>query len=329
MNKKRIVVIGGGTGTSVVLSGLKQTGKCELSAIVVVSDSGGSTGRLRDEFGFLPVGDLRQCLAALATGEHQEEVREVLLYRFSKGNGLAGHNLGNLILTALEDLKLTPGKAIETAGQIFRIDGNVYPITEENVNLVIEYGNGLIKIGESNLDDPKLGGQKIASIKLSPRASIYNKAAQAIRQADLVILGPGDLYGSLLPNTLVRGFKTTLRQSRAQFVYIVNLMTHFSQTHGMTASSHVDEVVRYTGRKPDIIIINSSPISQSVLKRYASQKEYPVKDDLLAKNGYCIVRSDCLSQIMAKPVEGDTIPRNLLRHDGQKLAKILLHCLPR
>lgn len=327
MLKATITVIGGGTGTSVVLSGLKQTRKCKLNAIVVVSDSGGSTGRLRDEFGFLPVGDLRQCLVALADGEFQEEVRDVLLYRFNKGNGLTGHNLGNLILTALEDLHQTPGKAIETAGRIFRIDGNVYPITERNVNLVIEYKNGLVKIGESNLDDPNLGGQKITAIKLSPRASLYKKAAKAIHEADLIVLGPGDLYGSLLPNTLVRGFKSTLRQSKARFIYIVNLMTHYSQTHGMSASDHIREVTRYCGRKPDSVIINTKPIPSAVLTHYASQKEFPVKDDVNRADGYHIIRQDCLSHIIIKSVEGDTTPRSLLRHDSRKLATILFSCL--
>ncbi len=327
MNKKRVVVIGGGTGTSVVLSGLKQAGVCDLTAIVVVSDSGGSTGRLRDEFGFLPVGDLRQCLAALADGKHQEDVRQMLLYRFNKGNGLSGHNLGNLIITALEDLKTSPGKAIETAGYIFRINGNVYPITEQNVNLVIEYKDGSVRIGEAHLDDPTLGGQIIKAIKLSPHAPIYYKAAQALKEADLIVLGPGDLYGSLLPNTLVRGFKPTLQRSKASFVYIVNLMTHYSQTHGMTASDHVRQVTKYCGRKPDIVIVNTGIISPKVQARYAQQQEFPVFDDLKDSSEYEIIRQDCISQVTTKQDINDLVPRSLLRHDSQKLATMLISLL--
>jgi uncharacterized cofD-like protein len=264
----KIVVVGGGTGTSVVLSALKQLPNVELTAIVVVSDNGGSTRRLRDEFGFLPVGDLRQCLAALADGDNQTAVRDLLLYRFHKGTGLAGHNLGNLILTALEDMKETPGKAIETAGQIFRIKGEVYPVTEEVVQLQITYQDGTTLVGEEFLDDAKLGGKTIATISLTPPAKLYEKAETALLEADHIILGPGDLYGSLLANAVVGGFAETLQKSKAEFSYIVNLMTHFSQTHQMTAADHVKMVTKYCGRQPDRIIMNRGDISPTVLAAY-------------------------------------------------------------
>jgi uncharacterized cofD-like protein len=327
MNRPHITIIGGGTGTSVVLSGLKHTQPCELTAIVVVSDSGGSTGRLRDEFGFLPVGDLRQCLAALAKGDHQEDIRSLLLYRFTKGEGLKGHNLGNLILTALEDIKSTPGKAIEAASCIFSTFGAVYPITEQAVDLVIEYRDGTIKIGEDTLDDQRLGGLKIRQVKLSPRASIYPQAKQALLTSDMLILGPGDLYASLLPNTLVRGFKTTLKKARAPFVYIVNLMTHYSQTHEMTAADHIREVTKYCGRKPDIVILNNQPVPKAILSAYAKQKEYPVIDDLDNDHGYQVIRDKLLSKIEVKQSKVDTVTRSLLRHDSHKLANVILSLL--
>ena len=325
--KKQITVIGGGTGTSVVLSGLKQyQDLCDLNAIVAVSDSGGSTGRLRDEFGFLPVGDLRQCLAALASGKHQQLVRDLLLYRFEKGNGLQGHNLGNLILTALEDLAETPAQAIEQASNIFRIKGKVYPISEDTVDLEIHYQSGKRLVGEHSLDDPTNGGQKITQINLKPPTKIYHKAATAIRDADLVILGPGDLYASLLPNTLAEGFVQALTASKGKFIYVVNLMTHYAQTHNYTAKDHLLEVERYSGRKPDIVIINNGEISRSLVKAYERAKEYQVIDDL-DENEYLVIRADLVSKVKVQQSANDLVPRSLLRHDSKKLAKAIINLL--
>lgn len=325
---RQITVIGGGTGTSVILSALKKLPQVKLSAIVVVSDNGGSTKRLRDEFGFLPVGDLRQCLTALADGVNQELVREILLYRFQKGTGLAGHNLGNLILTALEDLHSSPAQAIEVAAKIFRIRGTVLPVTEDVTQLKIEYADGTVLEGEDHLDDPKLGGKKITHISLNPPASLYPKAKQALLASQTIILGPGDLYGSLLPNTLAEGFKTALKESSGTFVYIVNLMTRFTQTHLMTAREHVEAVVKYAGRQPDVIILNTGIIPDQLLKKYAEQNELPVQDDLADWEKLHpqtkVIRGDFVSKVIAKPVAGDALERSLLRHDGEKLAAVLV-----
>lgn len=326
MNQHNIVVIGGGTGTSVVLSGLKEVPHCHLSAIVVVSDNGGSTRRLRDEFGFLPVGDLRQCLAALAGGNNQAAVRQLLLYRFNKGNGLEGHNLGNLILTALEDLARNPGEAIEIAAKIFQVKGTVLPVTEANVQLVIHYDDGTTLIGEDVLDDPTLGGKKIAHISLSAPAELYQKAKTALLAANQIILGPGDLYGSLLPNALADGFQTTLQQAAGQFIYIVNLMTHYSQTHNMTAMDHIRAVSDYCGRKPDVVIINNGKIPAAIIAAYQAQHEYPVIDDTDQQTNvpFKIIRGDFVSKVIAKKIAGDQTARSLLRHDVKKLTDTLL-----
>lgn len=324
----KIVVIGGGTGTSVILSALKNQPSIALTAIVVVSDNGGSTKRLRDEFGFLPVGDLRQCLAALANDDETVSVRELLLYRFSKGTGLSGHSLGNLILTALEDLEASPGKAIETAAKIFRITGKVLPVTEEIVQLQISYQNGTKLTGEENLDDPNLGGQKISDISLVPQANLYQPARQALLEADQIILGPGDLYGSLLPNLVVSGIEAVFQATKAKFTYVINLMTHYSQTHNMTASDHVKEVIKYCGRVPDKIVINSGEISPKILSLYESQHEFPVQDDLAElQRTYPqieIVRAELASKITIPETAGDALTRSLLRHDGEKLAEVIL-----
>ncbi|HQL10909.1 MAG TPA: uridine diphosphate-N-acetylglucosamine-binding protein YvcK [Candidatus Woesebacteria bacterium] len=341
MPKKKIVVIGGGTGTAVVLSGLKQYPDLEITAIVVVTDNGGSTGRLRDEFGFLPAGDLRQCLAALATGENESLIRDILLYRFSKQSSLAGHNLGNLILTALEDLarerKDSPARAIEIASQVFETAGRVYPISEHPADLVIDYQDKQI-IGEKNLDNPKLGGQKIKKISLKEKQRIYHRAAQAIKEADLIILGPGDLYASLLANTLVDGFAEAMHNNQkrgGKFVYVLNLMTHFSQTHQMTAFDHLSEVNKYCQRQPDYVLINSEKISPKILEHYASQNEWPVIDDLnqAKKNQQSVIdwsklnvkRHHLLSTVLVSHEPGHS--HSLLRHDKNKLAQSLIKIL--
>lgn len=164
----------------------------------------------------------------------------------------------------------------------------------------------------------------ISSIKLSPHAPIYHKATLAIQNSQLIVLGPGDLYASLLPNALVEGFKESINKNSKPFVYIVNLMTHYSQTHNYTASDHVRAVTRYCGRQPDIVIVNSGKISPDILDKYATSQEYPVVDDLKPGQGYKIIRRDLVSQIKISQSDHDVVPRSLLRHDSAKLAKVLL-----
>lgn len=316
----KVVVIGGGTGSSVVLSSLKNLPGVELTALPVVTDSGGSTGRLRDEFGFLPVGDVRQCLAAMADDQTQHDIKELLLYRFAKGTGLKGHNLGNLILTALEDLKLEPGKAIEAASKIFRIKGKVLPVTQDNTHLLITYEDGQQLVGEHFLDDHDRGGKRITKIELTKPAKLYQPAQQAILEADIIVVGPGDLYGSLLPNTLVTGFKEVFKKSSAKFIYFTNLMTHFSQTHNLTASDHVEVITNYFGKKPDLTVVNTEKISPKILTAYEQEKEYPVVDDL-AKTPQ-VLRAELVSKVIVEQGENDQITRSLLRHDAKKLTEI-------
>jgi uncharacterized cofD-like protein len=342
MKKKKVLVIGGGTGTAVVLSGLKQYPQLEISAIVVVSDNGGSTGRLRDEFGFLPVGDLRQCLAALATGENESLIRDILLYRFNEKSSLKGHNLGNLILTALEDLakqrKDSSARAIEIASKIFETAGRVYPISEQAADLVIDYENQQI-IGEKHLDNPKFGGQKIKKIRFREAKKIYHRAARAIKEADLIILGPGDLYASLLANALASGFTKAMQDNLnagGKFLYVLNLMTHFSQTHNMSAADHLREVTTYCQRQPDYILLNKEKIAPKILKHYASQNEWPVVDDLkqakktkqlteIDWSKLTIKRYDLLSTILVN--QNQSHSHSLLRHDKDKLAKAVIQIL--
>lgn len=323
MNKTRynLVVIGGGTGNFVVLSGLKEY-DLNLTAIVTVTDSGGSTGRLRTEFGFLPVGDMRQCLAALASD--QSDIRKLLLYRFSKGKGLKGHNLGNLVLTALADIYGSEPKALEIAATIFKLKGKIIPITTTNIELKAIYENGLSLVGEHRIDEPKhKGGVKIKKLETKPKASIYKPAQEAILKADLIILGPGDLYTSILPNLIIKGVKKTFKQTKAKILYIVNLMTRYSQTSGFTAKDHINEIEKYLGRKVDIILINKTRIPTKIQTFYKTEKGFPTKDDLKNNSDYKIVRDNLLSQAIVKKPKADKLQRSFLRHDSKKLAQTI------
>lgn len=317
-----MVVIGGGTGTFVVLSALKEISGIDLSAIIAVTDSGGSTGRLRDEFGFLPIGDIRQALAAMAVENGRRWIRDLLLYRFIKGSGLEGHNLGNLVLTALQDMTGSTAKAVEIASKIFRLHGHIYPVTTENVQLAVEFDGGKIVVGEHQLDDPKLGGKHISRAWTQPSATIYQKAARAIERADMVIVGPGDLYGSLIANLCIDGMKQALSKNRGKYVYILNLMTHYSQTHGMTLSQHILEIVKYGGRRPDVVLVNTRPLPEVVLAAYQKNHEFPVVDDQDETKDIQVIRLPLASRKIIKLRPGDDVPRSLVRHDEVELRKV-------
>lgn len=317
----QIVVVGGGTGSSVVLSGLKSH-PFFLTAIISMADSGGSTGRLRDEFGFQPVGDLRQALAALATSADENWIREILLYRFAKGKGLKGHNLGNLILTCLQDLTGSSAKAAAIASKIFRLHGRILPATLTKVELVITYQDGSVVIGEHHLNPSEAGGQKIVKISLSPRAKIYPPAAASLKSADLIVLAPGDLYASLLPNLIVSGMRLCFQKTQAKVAYVMNLMTVHTQTANFTAKDHVQKIEHIIERPLDYVILNSAPIPKTILARYQKQQEFPVIDDL--PHTANIIRAPLITQtkIHSSLVE-DSVPRSFLRHDPLKLAQIL------
>lgn len=317
-------MIGGGTGTSVVITGLKLYA-FDISAVVSVADSGGSTGRLRDEFGFLPVGDLRQALSALAVNAKESWIRDLLLYRFDRGSGLEGHNLGNLILTALQDMTGSTAKAINIASQIFRLTGHIYPSTLQAVDLVIEYSDGTFMIGEHHLNPGESGGHQIKRVRLSPRAALYPPAKQALLKADLIIIGPGDLYASLLPNLLVSGMKPTLTGLKTPLIYIMNLMTTYAQTHQFSATKHLQVIEAAVGRSMDYCIVNSAPLPPLILEAYHSHHEYPVIDDLGSKPG--VIRAPLIHAAQVKRQVGDRLNRSFLRHDPISLAQVIIKIL--
>ncbi|MBI2507233.1 MAG: YvcK family protein [Candidatus Niyogibacteria bacterium] len=313
--EKRIVVIGGGTGTYTVLSALKY-GPVYLSAIVSMADDGGSTGILREEFGILPTGDVRRALVALS--KHPDELLSQLFnYRFREG-GLNGHNFGNLIITALERICGNFEKALTEASRLLAVErGEVIPVTLADVRLFAELEDGSVIRGETNIDIPKHDGElAVNKVWLEPNAKANPKALQAIRRADLVVIGPGDLYTSVIPNILVRGIPEAISQSRAKKIFVCNLMTKYGETHGFVARDFVLALEKYLGEGMlDAVILNNQKPPETVLRRYRKERAFFV-DPFLA--GF------------SAPAKLKVVKTNLLRkgefirHDHKKLADIIL-----
>ena len=331
MKKKRIVTIGGGTGTHTVLRGLKQyQDQVDLTAIVTMADSGGSTGRLRDEFGYLPVGDVRMALAALASDvdHHEELVRELFLHRFSKGHGLNGHNVGNLLLVALTDILGSEEAAIRAAAKVLRVQGRVLPVSTEATDLVAMYSDGVQVTGEHQIDEPEKERltHYITRLDVTPRVTAHVRAVEAITEADLVVLGPGDLYTSVLANVVVPGIETALRDTTAKLVYVTNLMTKQGQTSGMGVTEHVEELATYIGRKPDVVLCNITSLPRDLLDTYAQSGEFPVEFNY-ESDEIAIVPADLLASAEVTTKAGDVLKRSLIRHDSDKLAKTIVKLL--
>lgn len=316
--------MGGGTGIYPVVTALKEL-PVKISTIVAVSDSGGSTGRIRDEFGFPPVGDLRQSLAALAQDDGQAWIRKILLYRFEKGTSLQGHNLGNLILTALQDMTGSTTQALQIAEKIFRLEGDVIPVTEENVQLKINYSDGSSATGEHILDNNQAVGKKIKTVSLIPNGKVNPVATAAIQAAHLVIIGPGDFYASLMAVLVANGMKTVLTNCSAKVVYVLNLMTRSTQTSDMSAADHVKGIETVIGRNIDQVVINASTIPKPILKLYAAENEYPVKNDLTTNQR--VIMAPLLEEELFIQSHNDTAHRSLLRHSQEKLKQVLVKLL--
>lgn len=316
----RIVVIGGGTGTFTVLSGLKRH-PVRLSAIISVADNGGSTGVLRDELGVLPPGDIRQCLVALSSGD--EIMRRAFNHRFQSGS-LKGHSLGNLILSALQEMSDGPLEAVEHAQQILRVRGRVIPVSSKASNLYAELTDKKVVAGEHAIDEPSGQRAPIDRCFLDPPVTANAEAVDAIRKADMVVMGPGDLYTSLIPVLLVDGIVDALCDSQARLVYVLNLVTKHGQTDGFTASRFCSEVEKYIDpRHLDVVISNNAQPPAEVMERYAEAREHLVADDLHGL-AYQVIRTPLISDRISKAAAGDKLKRSVLRHDPAKLAQAIL-----
>lgn len=320
MNKrKKVVVIGGGTGTFTVLSGLKKY-PFDLTAIVTMADDGGSTGLLRDELGVLPPGDVRQCLVALSSSD--QLMRNLMGYRFASG-GLKGHSFGNLLLSALEKLTGSFEGAVEKASEILRIEGRVVPVTLSKIRLYAQLSDGRILKGEHNIDVSKFSGKfKISRAWLKPAAKANPAALKAIREADAIILAPGDLYTSLIPNFLVHGLSEAVRKSRALKIQVSNLMNKVQQTKGFTVQDLAAAIEAYAGVPMDKVIYNNKLPSKHLLEKYFKQGEEPVR---AGKNipKHIFVGADLVGERVKAGPKGDVLARSFVRHDPAKLAKVI------
>ncbi len=320
---KKIVVIGGGTGTMAVLSGLKKYPDLDLHVIVSMTDDGGSNQVVRDEFGLLPLSDLRKSLIALAQTENQL-LRQLFVYRFDKGNGISGHTLGNLMMIALTDITGSEIGAIEACKKLFHVKGKVIPVTLEQTRLVAEYDDGERVEGEHFIDEPEEKWQRrIRSLTLSENVAAHSEAIESIKNADYIVAGPGDLYTSTLANIIIGDIAQEIQKSPAKFVFINNLMTKKGQTHGMSATHLINEITKYSGRVPDVVLQHQGEFHTDILKKYRERGEHPIEDDVVANPPYELVRTHLTHDGLEKAEKGDTLVRSLIRHDAEKLANAL------
>ncbi|MBU1104309.1 YvcK family protein [Candidatus Parcubacteria bacterium] len=325
--KPKVVVIGGGTGTYTVLSGLKNY-DLDITAIVSMADSGGTAKIERDEFGMLPNSDIRKALLALSQTENSDIIRQLFSYRFYKGVGISGISFGNFFLAALTDILGDQVDAVGMAGKILNTKGRVLPISTQPTNLLATYEGGTKILGEHYIDEPlKNGKKRIVNLELIPEVNIYPLARKAIIDADLIVIGPGDLYTSIIANLIVGGVKEAICKSQAVKVYIVNLISKFGETYKYTAQDHVRDLEGYLGKNIlNFVAVNSSPLPSKIIKKYKEENGYPVKDDL--KGGtYKVLRGDFLAEGVVARDKGDTLKRSLVRHDPEKLAKVLVKLL--
>jgi len=319
----KVVAIGGGTGLSTLLRGLKhhvrevsrpsalQPQISRLTAVVTVTDEGGSSGRLRRDFRILPPGDIRNCLVALA--EDEQLLTHLFNYRFASGHGLRGHSLGNLLLAALTHLTRDFAKAVRVSSEVLAIRGDIFPSTLSDVRLKAQRRDGKMLHGESRINKTRLPIKRLFIVPGHCRP--LAETLTALQEADLITLGPGSLYTSLIPNLLVHGIPEQIASAKARKVYICNLMTQPGETRGYTAADHLRALHEHAGRKLfDYIVLNSRPISPVMRKRYAAERAEPVTQDL--------------EQIHALGVQ--PLCANLLledhvaRHDADRLAKLIL-----
>lgn len=321
----KVVVIGGGTGSFTLLSGLKKYTH-SITALVNMVDDGGSTGQLRDELGVLPAGDVRQCLVALSSSP---KVRDLFNYRFDEGS-MKGHAFGNLFMAALEKMTGSFSQAVETASEVLGVNGRVFPITLDDTKLSLKLHDGTIVEGEHAIGTTKIPGNERPWLELSPPANINPRARQAILDADLVVIAPGLLYGSLAPVLLVCGVTRSLAETKAKKVYVCNLVNKPEQTDGFTVSDYADEIERFSGVKLDYVLYNNHRPPQELIDKYAHDGEMLVewnKEELKKKHYYASGKrliADTAWVNTNSSSDPLVAQRSLIRHDSDRVARELM-----
>jgi uncharacterized cofD-like protein len=326
----RVVAIGGGTGLSTLLRGLKRyvatpggttpadsmckDAPCliaDLAAIVTVSDDGGSSGRLRSDMKMLPPGDIRNCMVALSEDEHL--LSKLFQYRFDSGEGLEGHSFGNLFVAALSSITGDFAQAVQMSSQILATRGHIYPATNSNVTLAAQMDDGTIVRGETNITASK---QRIVELMLEPAdAAPMPETLDAIAHADVITVGPGSLYTSLITNLLVRGLPDALRATHATRIYVCNLMTQANESIGLTASQHIEKIFDHSGgRIFDYALVNTAPISPALHKRYAAEGQQQIEADM-----------ERIEALGVKAIAGNFVHEgDVLRHDYDRVTEKIL-----
>lgn len=307
----KIAAIGGGTGLSTILTGLKEYSS-NISAIVTVADDGGSSGRLRQQFDILPPGDIRNCLVALADASTM--MRDLFQFRFDTGSELSGHSFGNLFITVMTRLTGDFEKAIIETSKVLALRGQVIPSTLNNVVLVAQHKDGSITEGEHKITEAHKTINKVYLKPLKPQPA--PEAIRAIEKAELIVMGPGSLYTSIIPNILIKEITDAIVVSRAVKVYVCNIMTQPGETDGYSASAHLKNLIEHSHpRMIDYVIVNTGKIPAHILKRYEEENAYPVVNDRknIENMGYRVIEDDVVF-----------FSEKMVRHDPLKVAKIIV-----
>ena len=321
-NGSYIVAVGGGTGLSTLLRGIKAFTR-NITAVVAVTDEGGSSGRIRNEWGMLPPGDVRNCIAALA--ENDSELKKILDFRFDRGE-LSGHSLGNLLLLAVTEMSGDFSKAVEQMNHLLSIRGRVLPVTTEGITLM-----GKTKKGETVKGELEISahGHELQEIWVEPlNARPLPDVLGAVDEADVILLGPGSLFTSVIPNLLLPDFADKLKESDVPKIYICNLMTQPEETQNMNIVNHIEWVSAALGCSPDFVIVNSQKIPDDIIDAYKDKGSYPLyldyhQRETIKEMGIICVEAPIMS-IYENPKEG-----RVIRHDPQKLASAVFRLIRR
>ncbi|MBI4138831.1 YvcK family protein [Candidatus Uhrbacteria bacterium] len=320
---KRIVVIGGGTGTYTVLTGLKRQKGVHLSAVVTMSDDGGHTGELRDDLGVLPPGDLRQCLVALSD-DQDDTWRKLFSHRFPDGSGkMTGQSVGNIILSALEGIYGDPLSAIQTAHRLLRVRGQVIPVSLNATTLCAELEDRTVIRGEHHIEERREAAPRIRRCYLEPDPKVNAEAVAEIENADAIVVGPGDYWTSIVPNLIVPGIPqalAALQNAGGRIYFVCNLVTKRGQTDGYAASDfkrRVEELI--APATVDVMLINTLTPNPLILERYGQGGETLIQDDLPRRDPR-VLRKPLISSEISEAASGDRLRRSLLRHDSERLA---------
>lgn len=308
----KIVTIGGGTGGYVVDKGLSAY-DIELTSITTPFDAGGSAGKLKDEFGTLPQGDIRRRILAQSK-EDTSVLRELFAYRFDHSSSLSDHSLGNLMLTASVQL-FGEQDGIDKVSKLFNVSGRIVPASYDKAELCAILSDGHILKNEKEIDlRDKSDTRKISNIFLSNKCYLSSGAGSAIRSADIIVIAPGDLYTSILPNFLVTGMNEAFKESHAKLIYVMNIMSKRSETHTFTGEKFLSELYNYSGIVPDVILCNNTALSPELIEKYATKDDsHPV-----------LVRDTNNKYVFVDLLNDDINTSGLIRHDSRKLAKAVL-----